>query len=117
MSDRLIQYIVVRADLRASWPLGALIAQGAHAAVAAVAKTQSNPETIAYLADLESMTKCVLGIDGEEPLKSISISLNNAGIAHHLWVEQPENSAVALATAPALKSAVSPFFRGLKLLK
>lgn len=117
MSDRLIQYIVVRSDLKASWPLGALIAQGAHASVAAIAKTQSNTDTVAYLSDLENMTKCVLGIESVDALRDLSTSLSNAKVDHHLWVEQPENAAVALATAPARKSSVVPFFRGLKIFK
>ena len=116
-ADRLVQYIVVRADLRSIWPLGALIAQGAHASVAAVAKSASSPDTIAYLQDLENMTKCVLGIEGEEKLRALAERITEAGIAHHLWIEQPENLAVALATAPASKSVLTGYFRDLKLLK
>lgn len=44
------RYLVLRRDLQETdaWPLGALIAQGAHAAVAAVARTWDTDETRAY---------------------------------------------------------------------
>ena len=117
MQDRLIQYIVVRSDLKKAWPLGALIAQGSHASVAAIAKSYNSLNTISYLADLENMTKCVLGIESEAALRSLASRLSDAGIRHHLWIEQPENVAVSLATAPALKSTIVSFFSDLKLLK
>jgi peptidyl-tRNA hydrolase len=112
----LIQYIVVRSDLK-SWPLGALIAQGCHASVAAIAASLDHPSTIEYIADSANMTKCVLGIPDEAQLRSLAERLQLARVSHHLWIEQPENIAVALATAPANKSDLAAHFKDLKLLK
>ena len=58
--DYLIQYIVVRGDLK--WPIGALIAQGCHAASAVMHMFQRDPETQHYLEDLDRMHKCVLKV-------------------------------------------------------
>jgi hypothetical protein len=63
------------------------------------------------------MTKCVLGINSEEQLRILSDNLKRENISHHLWVEQPENVAVALATAPDVKSVLAVHFKDLKLLK
>jgi peptidyl-tRNA hydrolase len=118
MADRLIQYIVIRKDLVGKqWSMGAIVAQGCHAATAAIAKTLAKPETIQYLEDYEGMTKCVLGADNVDSLTNLASNLSTAGIDHHIWVEQPENIPVALATAPNFKSKVSSNFKEFKLLK
>ena len=117
MSDKLIQYIVIRKDLTTKWPLGAIVAQGCHAALAAIAKTLERPETLAYLRDTENMTKCVLGVETQEALEGLSGRLKASNVEHYLWVEQPENIPVSLATAPVVKSQVSSFMKDLKLLK
>lgn len=44
-------------------------------------------------------------------------SLAEAGIAHKLWTEQPEDEPTCLATAPCPKSAVGPLLRRLQLCK
>ena len=46
------RYLVLRRDLqeKEAWPLGALVAQGAHAAVAAVAESITSEDTAAYVA-------------------------------------------------------------------
>ncbi|KAH8067676.1 aminoacyl-tRNA hydrolase [Aureococcus anophagefferens] len=118
-SDPLIQYVVLRRDLQESegWPLGALVAQGAHAAVAAVVESMGADDTRAYVAPeaLGSMTKAVLELKGEPQLRALSEKLAADGRAHHLWVEQPENVATCLATAPGRKSALAPHFRKCRL--
>ena len=63
--DPLVQYVVVRRDLKdaqgAAWPLGAVVAQGAHASVAAVAEALREGDAAAheYVApdNLGAMTK------------------------------------------------------------
>ena len=111
----LVQYVVIRKDL--SWPVGALIAQGIHANTAALVISKDCLETRQYLENLENLTTCVLGIDNEEKLKQLVTRLQSGQIQHHLWIEQPENMAVSLATAPGLKSHLAPYFKGLKLLR
>ena len=48
--DPLIQYVVLREDLwtQLGWPLGSVVAQGCHAAVAAVWEARDDAETQAY---------------------------------------------------------------------
>ena len=116
MSDKIVQYIVIRKDVVHRWPLGATVAQGCHAAAAAIAKSISSETTQSYLSDLINMTKCVLGVDNEEDLKALANRLSESKIAHHLWIEQPENVPVSLASAPDYKSKLSPYFKSFKLL-
>lgn len=46
--DVLVQYVVLRRDLADEWPLGSVVAQGCHAAVAAVWAHRDHPDTAAY---------------------------------------------------------------------
>jgi len=59
----------------------------------------------------------VLEIKGETQLRNLATKLREAGVGHKLWVEQPEDFATALATAPARKSEVAHHFKKLKLCK
>lgn len=43
--------------------------------------------------------------------------LADAGVPHKLWVEQPEDFATCLATAPCRKSVAGPHLRKLQLCK
>ncbi|KAJ8628904.1 hypothetical protein MRB53_022227 [Persea americana] len=91
-TDVLVQYVVLRRDLIDTWPLGSVVTQGCHASV-------------------------TLEVKGESQILNLSEKLNEGGIAHKLWIEQPENIPTCLATKPYPKSAVSLFFRRLKLCK
>ncbi|CAH8616586.1 unnamed protein product [Heterobilharzia americana] len=114
----LIQYILLRRDLSgvSNWPLGALIAQGCHAATAAIYTYSTHADTISYLKQLDRMHKVVLGVDNAEQLESFASKLKDADIDYYLWVEQPENISTALATRPYEKSKIQPHFKELKLL-
>ncbi|TGZ68686.1 hypothetical protein CRM22_004129 [Opisthorchis felineus] len=118
MSNSLLQYIVVRCDLTTvyGWPLGAVVAQGCHAATASIHAFRTHPQTSAYLENLDRMHKVVLGIENEQQLKCLAEKLTENKIDHYLWTEQPENVCTALATRPYLKSDIQSFFKGLKLL-
>ena len=59
----------------------------------------------------------VLEIKGETQLRTLAEKLAEAGVAHKLWVEQPEDFPTCLATAPSHKSAVGSHFKKLKLCK
>uniref|UniRef100_A0A0E0DHZ8 peptidyl-tRNA hydrolase n=1 Tax=Oryza meridionalis TaxID=40149 RepID=A0A0E0DHZ8_9ORYZ len=93
--DVVVQYVVLRRDLADAWPLGSVVAQGCHAAVAAV----------------------TLEVKGETQLKNLAEKLEAAGVRHKVWIEQPENIPTCIATAPCPKSQVSSFFKKLKLCK
>nr|AWA45024.1 putative peptidyl-tRNA hydrolase PTRHD1 [Saccharum spontaneum] len=128
--DVLVQYVVLRRDLADAWPLGSVVAQGCHAAVAAVWAHRDHPDTAAYCApdNLDRMHKAcstfcltrspvTLEVKGETQLKNLSEKLEAAGVRHKLWIEQPENIPTCIATAPCPKSQVSSFFKKLKLCK
>ncbi|XP_062184324.1 uncharacterized protein LOC133888188 [Phragmites australis] len=117
--DVLVQYVVLRRDLADAWPLGSVVAQGCHAAVAAVWAHRDHPDTAAYCGpdNLDRMHKVTLEVKGETQLKNLAEKLEAAGVQHKLWIEQPENIPTCIATAPCPKSQVSSFFKKLKLCK
>jgi hypothetical protein len=57
--DVVVQYVVLRRDLADAWPMGSVVAQGCHAAVAAVWAHRDHPDTAAYCApgNLDRMHK------------------------------------------------------------
>ena len=117
----LIQYVVLRKDLRSelSWPLGSLVAQACHASVAAVWLHREESSVQAYCSPeaLDSMHKVVLEVKGETQLRALAEKLTQAGVAHKLWIEQPEGVATCLATKPAAREDVSPHLKKLNLCK
>lgn len=63
----LVQYVVLRGDLGRpprSWPLGAVVAQGCHAALAAAHAHRQHPDTRAYLELGGAMRTVVLEVRG-----------------------------------------------------
>ncbi|KAL4649204.1 putative peptidyl-tRNA hydrolase PTRHD1 [Arapaima gigas] len=122
MVDRarnLVQYVVVRGDLvrTLGWPLGAVIAQSCHAATAVIHLNYSDPDTQEYLAELDTMHKVVLEAPNEATLTALSEILQDNGVAHKLWVEQPENFPTCLALKPYPKEMVHSHLRKFKLFK
>ena len=59
----------------------------------------------------------VLEVAGEKQLRDLAEKLEAAGVRHKLWIEQPEDYATCLATAPYPKSTVAPLVKKLKLCK
>lgn len=121
VEDPLVQYIVIRKDLwtELSWPLGSIIAQGCHASTAALWLSRDQPQTQQYCGtdNLDHMRKVVLETKNEAQLRSLSEKLTSANILHKLWIEQPEDYATCLATAPGPKSTLQPHVKKLKLCK
>ncbi|CAL5015034.1 unnamed protein product [Urochloa decumbens] len=117
--DVLVQYVVLRRDLADAWPMGSVVTQGCHAAVAAVWEHREHPDTAAYCGpdNLDRMHKVTLEVKGETQLKNLAEKLQAAGVRHKVWIEQPENIPTCIATAPCPKSQVSSFFKKLKLCK
>jgi len=64
MASHLIQYVIVRSDLKTAlqWPLGALIAQACHACTAVTHLFYQDPNMQTYLNDLDRMHKVVLEV-------------------------------------------------------
>ncbi|CAM6088904.1 unnamed protein product [Calypogeia fissa] len=119
--DVIVQYIVIRKDLveGLNWPLGSVISQGCHAAVAAIWLHKDDPVTQQYCApdNLDNMHKVTLEVKGETQLRNLAQKLESGRIVHKLWIEQPENYATCLATKPYLKNEVASYFKKLKLCK
>lgn len=65
-----VQYVVLRRDLIDTWPLGSVVTQGCHAAVAAVWSHRQHPAVLAYCSDdnLDSMHKVCSTKCGNETL-------------------------------------------------
>ena len=60
----LVQYVVVRSDLLnvLKWPVGAVITQACHASSAVLHRFYTDPNTQAYLSDVDRMHKVVLQV-------------------------------------------------------
>merc|ERR1712060_474407 len=82
--------------------------------------SRPDPDTLEYIsaANLPRMHKRVLGIENADKLQKLAVKLEKLEpkIPFHLWVEQPENVPVALASWPMRKFIVSKGFNGLRLL-
>ncbi|GJP52038.1 hypothetical protein CLOM_g11150 [Closterium sp. NIES-68] len=117
--DPLVQHVVIRRDLieALKWPLGSVITQGCHASVAVVWQHRDHPHVLQYCGQLDSMRKVTLEVKGETQLLNLSKKLQEAGIVHRVWMEQPENIPTCIATLPHPKSIVGPHMRKLKLCK
>ncbi|KAM5164520.1 putative peptidyl-tRNA hydrolase PTRHD1 [Mantella aurantiaca] len=115
----LVQYVVLRKDLRAGlgWPLGALVAQACHAATAAIHLHYDHPQTRDYLRGLDTMHKVVLEVPDEASLTGLAETLKGAGIDHKVWTEQPENIPTCIALRPYRKEDVHHHLKTLPLLK
>ncbi|XP_022730380.1 putative peptidyl-tRNA hydrolase PTRHD1 [Durio zibethinus] len=117
--DVLVQYVVLRRDLIDTWSLGSVVTQGCHASVSAIWSHKDDPHTLQYCRpeNIDSMHKVTLEVMGEAQILNLSEKLTDGGIAHKLWIEQPENIPTCLATKPYPKSMVSLFFKKFKLCK
>ncbi|NWY93647.1 PTRD1 hydrolase, partial [Loxia curvirostra] len=120
MAAALVQYVVLRGDLARpprSWPLGAVVAQGCHAALAAVHGYREHPDTGAYLEQGDAMTTVVLEAPDENSLLDLAKLLKEKGVDHKVWMENPEGIPTCLALRPYPKNLVQPHLRNFKLLK
>lgn len=117
MSSRLIQYILIMTDSVADWPLGAVVAQGCHAAIACAAKYKETVEFIEYTdsPDLCTMKKIVLGCSVKE-WTEIRSKCESIGIEFFEWFEEPEKILTAVAFKPGLKGTLRPLVGHLGLL-
>ncbi|ELA42199.1 uncharacterized protein VICG_00842, partial [Vittaforma corneae ATCC 50505] len=91
------QFLFLRKDLK-DFSTGALVAQGCHAAIAAIEKSKEDTGTMDYLGLLEDMTTVVYGI-GEKDMCSIMEGLDSFGVKYHLWLENRQIP-TCIATAP-----------------
>lgn len=85
--------------------------------MAAVWGSREDAETQAYLADVDNMHKIVTAALSEEDVRGVADKLAAAGVGHKLWVEQPEGIPTAVATKPAKRRDLQPFFGAFKLYR
>jgi hypothetical protein len=85
--------------------------------MAAVWTNRDHTDTVAYLAALDSMHKVICAAESEAAVRATADALSAAGVGHKLWVEQPEGIVTAVATRPARRSELKPFFADYKLLR
>lgn len=64
-----------------------------------------------------SCYQVVLQVPNEAQLLKTATSLESAGIAHKVWMEQPEAIPTCIATTPQLKSIVGSALKRLPLCK
>jgi len=90
VEDFVLQYLAVRKDLTKTlkWPLGSLLTQAAHAAVAAVVSFPDHPDVRYYTSaeNLPHMRKITVACDSEADLLALAQRLTEAGVDHNLWV-------------------------------
>ena len=78
-----------------------------------------SPESSAEVATTTPTTflQVVLEIKGETQLRNLASKLQEAGVQHKLWIEQPEGYATCLATAPCNKADVQQHFKKYQLAR
>ena len=110
---------MVRRDLLKTleWPVGSVIAQACHASTAVMFEHRNDESVLAYLSNLGSMHKIVKECKGEPQLLTLADKLNAEGIAHKVWLEQPENMPTAIALKPYPRSRVAPLLKKYNLFK
>ncbi|CAL8071928.1 unnamed protein product [Orchesella dallaii] len=113
----LVQYVILRKDLQTvlNWPLGALFAQACHASTAVLHLYKDDPNTVEYLANLDSMHKVVLQAPDMESLTALAQKLTENKIDHKMWIEMPENIPTCIAIKPYSKNDVKGFVQKFKL--
>ena len=120
-SDTIVQFVVVRRDLLKDleWPVGSVIAQACHACTAVIWTHREDEHVQQYLSDanIGSMHKVVKECKGETQLVNLAEKLKQEGIAHELWLEQPENFPTAVALKPYPREKVAPLLKKYQLFK
>ena len=101
-TDTLVQFVIVRRDLlrTMNWPIGSVIAQACHACLAVTWDHRDDPDVVEYLQATDAMHKVIKECKGEVQLQALHGRLIQEGVAHRLWVEQPEGICTAIALKP-----------------
>lgn len=119
--DVIVQAVVVRRDLLSTmeWPVGSVIAQACHACLAVAWEHREDACVADYLAagKINSMHKVIKECKGEAQLTALAEKLTAEGVAHKLWIEQPEGIPTAIALKPYPKSFVGPLLKKYSLFK
>ncbi|OLP93373.1 Kinesin-like protein KIF3C [Symbiodinium microadriaticum] len=105
-NDPLAVFVVLRKDL--DWPTGAMINQACHACSAMAWEAREDEDAVNYFSEgLEGhMVKSTMGAKSQGELEDVTKKLEEAGIPYKLWVEQPEDIPVCVATWPRKRSVL-----------
>lgn len=112
------QIIVMRTDL--NMRKGKMVAQGAHASLAAVLAHLKDPRVDEWL--LGSFTKICVGIDGEQALTDLYNDATAAGLITSVITDNGKTefngvpTLTCIAIGPDTAEALAPVTGGLKLL-
>jgi hypothetical protein len=92
--------------------------RGALAASTAALETfREDEHTRAYLSRLLTMHKVVYSASSQTDLEKTVAKLKERGALFHLWMEQPEAIATAVALKPYPRSVSRALCKGLRLFK
>ena len=89
----------------------------AAASMAAVWLNKDDPDVQAYLGDMDNMHKIICMADSLDAITTTADALAKAGVAHKVWVEQPEAIVTCVATKPGRRKDLLEFFKPFKLLR
>jgi len=94
--------------------VGALINQACHACTAMAWDARGDEQAAAYFSEEEGqMVKYSMGAKVLGDLEKAAEQLDKAGLPYRLWVEQPENIPVCIATWPRRRSEFKKPLKGL----
>ena len=121
VEDPIVQFVVIRRDLLKTleWPVGSVVAQACHACLAVTWEHRDDPDVAAYLSpeNINSMHKVTKECKGEPQLLTLAEKLQAEGVAHRVWMEQPENIPTAIALKPYPRSRVAPLLKKYQLFR
>ncbi|CAD6591192.1 MAG: hypothetical protein TREMPRED_006015, partial [Tremellales sp. Tagirdzhanova-0007] len=89
-------------NLKDGWPIGSMMVQAAHAATAVLHLHADHRDVQSYLKNWGQMRKAIFEITNQSLLLELASRLDKLTpkIPYHLWIEQPEGIATALALVP-----------------
>lgn len=98
-----------------SYSVGALVAQGSHASIAAIEKYHDHLQTMSYVKDLGNMTTVVYQMTGND-VETIKSNLDMLKIEYYEWIEDAD-IVTCICTRPIDLSNNKGFIEMKKTLK
>ncbi|KAL0234466.1 hypothetical protein PCE1_001502 [Barthelona sp. PCE] len=113
--DYLVQYIILRTDLK--WSKGSLANQVSHASANCLWKYRDSPNYCTYMEIPNGAQYAVTLKANDEEFFALIASLEENKLDHFVWTEQPENEPTCICVAPYIKCIIQDHFRHLKLYR
>lgn len=111
----LVHIVLLRTDL--GWPVGALATQAVHASNACLFSNLTNrdektkTQIQSFLESGSKMNVLLKEIPSLSQMQELQEKLKETQIEYEVWVEEPENVAVAIAIVPTERSIVMPLVK------